>query len=251
MTQVLQLKARYLKSGKEQYEILNLSVPKTAFLLVDVYYDDQIRGDWGDTANPFVQHFKKMETCVSIALEAARQTGMQVIYAMNSAPRIVLQKSAFGSHFARCWSVDGSAHTFNREFAEGGVDSREYHSGPLTPLKIPPSLAPQAEDLYIRKHVYSAFFDSRLDTALRNLAVDTLVCAGLWANVCMAATALDALYRNYRVIWLRDGTLAGESSREDPTALPNTERWITWFEEVIGFTVTSNEFTQTCKRSTG
>ena len=88
---------------------------------------------------------------------------------------------------------------------------------------------------------------SRLDTALRNLTVDTVVCAGLWANVCMAATALDALYRNYRVIWLRDGTLAGESPREDPATLPNTERWIAWFEEVVGFTVTSDEFARAVK----
>jgi nicotinamidase-related amidase len=246
MNQQLTLKGRYLHSGERYYESLNLSIPRTAFLLVDVYYDNQSRGDWGDPADPFVAHFETMETSISVGLEAARQVGAQVIYAMNSSPRIGLQKSAFGFHFARCWSTDGSPQTFNNQFAEGGVDPREYHGGPETPLKIPPRLAPHAEDLYIRKHVYSAFFDSRLDTALRNLGIDTLICSGLWANVCMAATALDALYRNYRVIWLRDGTLAGESSREDPATLPNTERWIAWFEEIIGFTVTSDEFAKAC-----
>jgi nicotinamidase-related amidase len=242
----LTLKGRYLRSREQLFEPLELSIPRTVFLLVDIYYDDQIRGDWGDPSNPFMWHFEKMENSISVALAAARQAGMQVIYAMNSSPRIGLQKSAFGYHFARCWSTDGSPETFNREFAEGGVDSREYHSGPDMPLKIPPKLMPQEGDLYIRKHVYSAFFDSRLDTALRNLGVDTLVCSGLWTNVCMAATALDALYRNYRVIWLRDGTLAGEGPRDDPTTLPNTKRWVAWFEEIIGFTVTSDEFVQAC-----
>jgi nicotinamidase-related amidase len=118
------------------------------------------------------------------------------------------------------------------------------------PLKVPPRLAPREDDLYIRKHVYSGFFDSRLDTALRNLSIETLVCAGLWANVCMAATALDALYRNYRVIWLRDGTLAGEGPEEVAT-LANTARWIAWFEDVVGYTVTSGEFAAACEAAFG
>jgi len=247
MTQVLSLNARYIRKEKEYFELLNLAVPQTAFLLIDVYYDDQKRGDWGDPADPFVQHLERMEKNISVALEAARGAGLPIVYAMNSAPRIALQRSAFGLHFARAWSEDGSPETFNREFAEGGVDPREYHSGPPTPLKIPPSLAPREGEFYIRKHVYSAFFDTRLDTLLRNLGVNTLVCAGLWAGVCMAATALDALYRNYRVIWLRDGTLAG-GGPEEIASLANTARWIAWFEEIIGYTVTSAEFARTCAK---
>jgi nicotinamidase-related amidase len=134
-----------------------------------------------------------------------------------------LQPSYFGAAFARSWIKDGSLEALNREFAEGGMDPREYRSGPETPLKFPPSLAPREGDFYLRKHVYSAFFDSRLDSALRNLGIEALFCAGLWANVCMAGTALDALYRNYRVIWLSDGTLAGERP-EDVATLANTAR---------------------------
>ena len=62
----------------------------------------------------------------------------------------------------------------------------------------------------------------------------------------MAATALDALYRNYHVVWLRDGTLAGEAPVGDVATLANTKRWITWFEEVVGYTVTSAEFAAAC-----
>jgi nicotinamidase-related amidase len=247
MTRLLKLKARYRKTGAEQHEMLNLSLPQTAFLLVDVYYDNQERGDWGDPFDPFVQYFKGFEANTSTALKAARGIGLQVIYAMNSSPRVALQRSSFGAHFARAWSQDGSLETFNRTFAEGQVDPREFHGGRERPLKISPSLSPQEHDLYIRKHVYSAFFDSRLDTALRNLGIKMLICAGLWANVCLAATALDALYRNYTVIWLRDCTLAGEENSEDLSDLPNTKRWVAWFEEVVGYTVTSAEFTQFCK----
>lgn len=247
MCATLSFSARYTHSGEERFEVLSLPVPRTAFLLVDVYYDDQQRGDWGDSTDPFVQQFERFEENVSAALRAGRRAGLPVIFAMNSAPRIALQRSAFGAHFARCWSRDGSPQTFNRHFAEGGVDGREYHDGPQTPLKIPASLTPQDGELYIRKHVYSAFYDSRLDTALRNLGIETLVCSGLWANVCMAATALDALYHNYRVIWLRDGTLAGENNDGNPKTLVNTARWIAWFEEVVGYTISSAEFVGACE----
>jgi nicotinamidase-related amidase len=246
MAKALSLSARYIQASEERFETLTLPIPRTVLLLVDVYYDGQQRGDWGDPSDPFVRRFEQMERNASTALDAARSVGLPVVYAMNSAPRIALQRSAFGAHFARAWSKDGSPEAFNCEFAEGGIDPREYHGGPETPLKVPPSLAPRKGDFYIRKHVYSAFFDSRLDTLLRNLGIETLVCAGLWANVCMAATALDALYRNYRVIWLRDGTLAGERS-QDIATLANTARWIAWFEEIVGYTVTSTEFAMACE----
>lgn len=247
MTGMLSLNARYVGGGQAHTEKLALPMARTALLLVDVYYDNQRRGDWGDPATPSVPHFEWMEQNIAVALGAARKAGMTVAYAMNSAPRIALQRSAFGAHFARAWSADGSLESFNREFAEGGVDPREHHTGPDTPLKVPDSLAPKPGEFYIRKHVYSAFFDSRLDTALRNLGIETVVCAGLWANVCMAATALDALYRNYRVIWISDGTLAGEKP-EELAVLANTARWIAWFEEVIGYTVDSRNFAKACAR---
>ncbi|MCL6430198.1 MAG: cysteine hydrolase [Anaerolineae bacterium] len=245
MPGLLQLNGRYRSEGRERSEMLRLPAARTALLLVDVYYNDQERGDWGDPADPFVAHFQRLEDCIALSLEVARQAGLSVLYAMNSAPRIALERSAFGAHFARSWSTDGVPDAFIRAFAEGGVDNREYCGGRNGPLKVPPRLAPREGEPYIRKHVYSAFFDSRLDTALRNLGVSALVCAGLWANVCMAATALDALYRNYTVIWLRDGTLAGESG-EGVVTLDNTARWIAWFEEVIGYTVTSAEFALAC-----
>ncbi len=249
MAKTLSLNARYINLGQERHERLGLPVPQTAMLMVDTYYDNQQRGDWGDPADPLVPHLQRMEECIATALAAGRGVGLQVVHAMNSAPRIALERSAFAAHYARSWSRDGSLETFNREFAEGGVDPREYEPGPEAPLKIAPRLAPQPGEPYIRKHVYSAFFDTRLDTALRNLGIRTLVCAGLWADVCLGATALDALYRNYTVIWLRDGTLAGEAP-ESRADLENTRRWIAWFEGVIGLTVTSAEFAAACREAT-
>jgi nicotinamidase-related amidase len=101
-------------------------------------------------------------------------------------------------------------------------------------LAFPAELEPHPDEYYVRKHVYSAFFDTRLDTLLRNLGTRNLVVAGFWADICMLATALDAFYRNYRVIWLRDGTLGDQ------------EWTIRWFENAIGYTVTTTDFAAAC-----
>ncbi len=232
---MIELEARYIRAGAgPQIERLGLAPQATALLLVDVYYNDQDHARWGPPEDPLTTQLQTMEDAIASALAAARTVPLSVIYPTNSAPRIDLGRSAFGRHFSRSWEGE-----FDTVFAEGGLDAREYHrAGRAAPLRFPPRLAPLPDERYIRKHVYSAFFDTRLDTALRNLGITTLVCAGLWANVCMAATALDALYRNYNVIWLRDGTLAGYG---------DTERWIAWFEETVGHTVTSAEFVAACK----
>jgi nicotinamidase-related amidase len=66
--------------------------------------------------------------------------------------------------------------------------------------------------------------------------------AGFWADICLLGTALDAFYRNYRVIWLRDGTLGGNRDKK-----PTTQWMIEWFENAIGYTVTAREFVVTCQ----
>ena len=75
MDKTVSLAARYGRSGEERLERLTLSLSETALLLVDVYYDDQQRDDWGDPADPFVRHFEWMEQNISVALDAARTAG--------------------------------------------------------------------------------------------------------------------------------------------------------------------------------
>jgi nicotinamidase-related amidase len=229
---MFELEARYIKTfdtdgspAGHKNKHLSLDPSQTAFLLVDVYHGLQGNEDIEGVTGPDGERWYKTVDRISLALNAARDCSLPVIYAVNSAPRIALDRSEFGDHFRRSWGSN-----FDQNFREGGVDPREYHGGREKPLVFPPDLEPLPHEHYIRKHVYSAFFDTRLDTLLRNLGIKNLISAGFWADICMLATALDAFYRNYRVIWLRDGTIGDE-------------QWvIPWFETAIGFTVTINDF---------
>lgn len=237
MPSCLELEARYFRGYAtassppgHATESLSLDLTTTAFLLVDVYHGMQGNEDIEGVSGPVGEQWRQTVRRIAVALEGARSCGLPVVYAINSAPRIALEQSEFGAHFRRSWGSD-----FTHTFREGGVDSREYHGGRPGPLIFPEELEPRPNEYYVRKHVYSAFFDTRLDTLLRNLDTRTLVTVGFWADICMLATSLDAFYRNYRVIWLRDGTLGDE------------EWAVRWFENAIGYTVTTDEFAVACR----
>ncbi len=65
-------------------------------------------------------------------------------------------------------------------------------------------VAPQPQDIVIRKGVPSAFFDSPLRQMLVNLGVDSVLVCGFTTSGCVRATAVDALQSNFRLLVARD-----------------------------------------------
>jgi len=73
-------------------------------------------------------------------------------------------------------------------------------------IDIYPELAPAAGEHVIKKHRYSGFFGTDLDIILREWEVDTVIISGTTTENCCHATARDAMFRNYRVVFLSDAT---------------------------------------------
>src|SRR5947208_5293579 len=73
-------------------------------------------------------------------------------------------------------------------------------------VDIYPELAPAPGEHVIKKHRYSGFFGTDLDIILREWGVDTLIISGTTTENCCHATARDAMFRNYRVVFLSDAT---------------------------------------------
>lgn len=71
---------------------------------------------------------------------------------------------------------------------------------------IYPDLAPAAGEHVIKKHRYSAFFGTDLDIVLREWRVDTVIICGTTTENCCLSTARDAMFHNYRVVFLSDAT---------------------------------------------
>jgi ureidoacrylate peracid hydrolase len=224
-------------------EELNLSLQETALLLVDVYSAEpehaltQMSG-----ASRFAQVWHEVSVRnIGPALEAARSVGLPVIYVTNSAPRVATERSEFAAKLRMSLGFE-----LKENFTEPTVDPLEYHEGPPAALQFPAEIRPQPGDHYVRKHVYSGFFDTRLDTLLRNLGIRTLLCVGFVADACLFTTIADALFRNYKVILLRDCTVASELPG-DVEEMTHTNRMLLCIETIIGSTITSSEFLRACR----
>ncbi|MBZ9566367.1 isochorismatase family protein [Modicisalibacter tunisiensis] len=73
-------------------------------------------------------------------------------------------------------------------------------------IEIYPDLEPQDGELVIKKHRYSAFYNTDLEIQLRNRGIDTLIITGTVTNMCCESTARDAQFRDYKVIFVSDAT---------------------------------------------
>jgi ureidoacrylate peracid hydrolase len=235
---------------------------RAAFLVVDVYglglhpedpvpsyaRDEHLEGArpalcWQGSAD---HEERIVRTALLPALNAARKIGLPVVYLNNSAPRIGLRYSEFGQVLRRQLNTD-----METMFAEDDIDPKEYHYGTSDHVKISRLLTPREGEYFIRKHVYSGFVGTRLDLLLRYLDVKVLFAVGFSADACLMTTVIDALWHDYKVILLRDCTLANDFPEEQAELL-GTQRMVKMLEALYCVSVTSQAFIEATKRlSTG
>lgn len=223
---------------------LNLDTKDLAFVVVDVYglgFDgDGRKSKWSGLCSDqsIAREGEVITNNIVPAIKSCRKVGIPIVYISNSAPRINLANSMYEE-------VKQNTLNFVTEnmYSEPNVDPLEYCQGDSDVLHYSKLIAPQPTDYFIRKHVHSGFFDTRLDTLLRNLGAKTLIFTGFALDMCLGITMIDALWRNYRNILLRDCTYAIEIPEIDPPG-SWTERWITYIESNVGYTSTSQELIQ-------
>jgi ureidoacrylate peracid hydrolase len=90
-------------------------------------------------------------------------------------------------------------------------------------VDIYPELAPQPGEHVIKKHRYSGFFGTDLDIILREWGVDTVIISGTTTENCCHATARDAMFRNYRVVFLSDATATYDYPDRGFGSMSNTD----------------------------
>ncbi len=110
-------------------------------------------------------------------------------------------------HVVREHKADGSdAEMFRRHLFENGgagfcVEGRDG-------CAIVDELAPLPGERKIVKTRFSAFYRTTLEDELRAGGVDTVIIAGTQYPNCVRGTAVDALYRDFRVVVVRDACSA-------------------------------------------
>ncbi|WP_168991729.1 MULTISPECIES: isochorismatase family protein [Mesorhizobium] len=75
-------------------------------------------------------------------------------------------------------------------------------------VEIVADLAPLPGDIIVDKHRFDAFYNTRLDTVLRNIRgtgkVDTVIIIGTVTSICCESTARSAFMHDYKVAFIGD-----------------------------------------------
>jgi nicotinamidase-related amidase len=82
--------------------------------------------------------------------------------------------------------------------------------------KIWHELAPRENDIVILKPSYGAFYDTPLETILKNLEKDTVIICGTLTNFCCGMTARQAYERGFKVIFGSDVTATDDPTMQEP-----------------------------------
>jgi nicotinamidase-related amidase len=214
-------------------EVLDLDLDRTVFLIIDVYglgYDSEDGSD-SDVEIPefYSSMYEKNRSIIRNhivpAKQAAKRIGLPVVYLTNKLRPGLTENSEWRKLSLR-------VH---------GIDVLESWKEPNDVLSFSKIVAPEAGEYLIPKQLYSGFFETQLDSLLRSLDAYNLVCVGFDSRICLGTTVIDAMYRNYRVIVLRDsiGTV------EEPETAP--EEWAgfmatRFIETNVGYTTTSADW---------
>lgn len=75
-------------------------------------------------------------------------------------------------------------------------------------------LAPRDDELVVTKHRYSGFLYTSLELNLRACGRDTLLLAGVQTDVCVEATATDAIMRGFHPVLVRDCVATASDERQ-------------------------------------
>ena len=90
-------------------------------------------------------------------------------------------------------------------------------------VNIYPDLAPAPGEHVIKKHRYSGFFGTDLDIVLREWGIDTVIISGTTTENCCLSTARDAMFLNYRMVFLSDATATYDYPDRGFGPMPNAE----------------------------
>src|SRR5882762_11671958 len=81
--------------------------------------------------------------------------------------------------------------------------------------EISRALRPEADDFFVLKPKHSGFYATTLDLLLEYLKTDTLIIAGIAANICVLFTANDAYMRDYRLLVPSDCVASNTAKDKD------------------------------------
>jgi nicotinamidase-related amidase len=190
--QVLDLARRAYTKGAARFDI----VPRKCALLVIDMQDECVKPHW----TPYwVPEATRQVPRIKKLIEHCRTKEIPVIFTVYSKTHHYLDRPRSGSSMPNRYpELDIDQSSF---FVEGHV----WHE-----------LAPREDEIVIHKPSYGAFYDTPLETILKNLGKDTVIICGTLTNYCCGTTARQAYERGFKVVFGSDVNSTDDPDMQEP-----------------------------------
>lgn len=189
---VLNLSRKAYQEGNAAFEIVS---EKCALLVIDMQ-DEFVKPHW---APDWVPEATRQVPRIKRLIEHCRKCNIPVIYTVYSKTHQYLDRPITGKYMPGRYShldID-----FSQFFVEGHVWDE---------------LAPREDEIVIQKSSYGAFYDTPLETILKNMGKDTVILCGTVTNFCVGATARQAYERSFKVIFGSDVSATDDPEMQEP-----------------------------------
>lgn len=196
---------------------LVLDLARCALVVVDMQNDFCTDGGWlagiGVDISPLAAATAALRTLVP----ATRAVGVPVVW-LN-----------WGNRPDQANIPPGVAHVYDPAGVGAGIGAEQPNgSRVLTAgswgVDLVEGLAVEPGDVHVDKYRMSGFWDTPLDSVLRNLRVDTLLFAGVNSDQCVAATLIDAACLGYDVVLVEDASATTSPAFCHEATLYNTRQ---------------------------
>jgi ureidoacrylate peracid hydrolase len=176
---------------------LVLDLARTALVIVDMQNDFCHRDGWLASIGVDIAPARTPIGSLQTALPALRRAGVAVVW-LN-----------WGTRVDRANLPPNVLHVYDPSGEGVGIGSRQPTGHPVLErdswgAAVVDELVAAPEDIWVHKHRMSGFWDTELDSVLRNLDVTTLLFAGVNADQCVLATLIDGACIGYDVVLLED-----------------------------------------------
>lgn len=189
---VLNLARKAYNQGDASFDI----VPEKCVLLVIDMQDEFVKPhwspDWAPEATRQVPRIKRL-------IEHCRGKDIPVIFTVYSKTHHYHDRPKTGK------DMPGRYSELDIDFSQFYVEGRVWHE-----------LAPREDEIVIHKPSYGAFYDTPLETILKNMVRDTVIICGTLTNVCCGMTARQAYERSFKVVFGSDVTSTDDPEMQEP-----------------------------------
>jgi nicotinamidase-related amidase len=189
---VLNLARKAYNEGDATFKI----VPEKCALLVIDMQDEFVKPHW---APDWVPEATRQVPRIKQLIDQCRSKKIPVIYTVYSKTHNYLDRPKTGKF------MPGRYSHLDIDFSVFFVDGKVWHE-----------LAPREDEIVIKKPSYGAFYDTPLETILKNLGKDTVIICGTLTNCCCGTTARQAYERSFKVIFGSDVTSTDDPEMQEP-----------------------------------